>query len=207
MLKILTLGSMDEQSNYVSTWLQIISVCAQELKHGSLIWKQSLEKDVRLWILSQTRGKRFILALGEIYRVVVVLGASAKLYKPWILSSSVDSAQLNVLFEECHALWSSSGLKEALLSISDPIGSEYFSTVEALTHSIEYVYNLDALALANLVFKGQEAVCQLSALTAGVVPGMKMVIWNGERYFLTLANLWANLISCDPPKLPLLHVG
>lgn len=32
--------------------------------------------------------------------------------------------------------------------------------------------------------------------------GLRLVVWNGEHYFLTLANLWANLISCDSPKLP-----
>ena len=36
---------------------------------------------------------------------------------------------------------------------------------------------------------------------------MKMVAWNGNHYFLTLANLWANLISSDPPKLPDLQTG
>ena len=34
-----------------------------------------------------------------------------------------------------------------------------------------------------------------------------MVAWNGNHYFLTLANLWANLISSDPPKLPDLQTG
>lgn len=34
-----------------------------------------------------------------------------------------------------------------------------------------------------------------------------MVGWNGENYFLTLANLWANLVSCTPPNMPHIHVG
>lgn len=34
-----------------------------------------------------------------------------------------------------------------------------------------------------------------------------MVVWNGDHYFLTLANLWANLISIDPPNLPHVHAG
>lgn len=39
------------------------------------------------------------------------------------------------------------------------------------------------------------------------VPETKMVLWNGKCYFLPLANLWANLINCDPPELPYLDVG
>lgn len=47
---------MEEQSNYVSTWSKIVSVCAQELKHGASIWKQSLQKNVRSQILSEPKG-------------------------------------------------------------------------------------------------------------------------------------------------------
>lgn len=37
--------------------------------------------------------------------------------------------------------------------------------------------------------------------------GMELIDWNGEHYLLTLANLWANLISSDPPELPQLIIG
>ncbi|XP_028098684.1 uncharacterized protein LOC114298328 isoform X2 [Camellia sinensis] len=207
MLSVLTLGSMEDQYIYVSIWFKMISVCAQELKHGSSIWKQLVEKNFKSWMLSEPRGKQFILALGEIYRVVVVLGTSIKLYKPWILSSSVDCTSLYALFEECCTLWSSSGIEEALQGIADPIDFEYHSTVEALRESIMYIHNLDALAIGNHVFNQPVSVCRLSLLTSEAVPEMKMVLWSGENYFLTLANLWANLISSDPPELPHLHVG
>ncbi|KAF5952239.1 hypothetical protein HYC85_010183 [Camellia sinensis] len=178
MLNVLTLGSMEDQYIYVSIWFKMISVCAQELKHGSSIWKQ----------------------------VVVVLGTSIKLYKPWILSSSVDCTSIYALFEECCTLWSSSGIEEALQGISDPIDFKYHSTVEALRESIMYIHNLDALAIGNHVFNQPVSVCRLSLLTSEAVPEMKMVLWSGENYFLTLANLWANLISSDPPELPHLHL-
>ncbi|CAL5330263.1 unnamed protein product [Camellia sinensis] len=206
MLNVLTLGSMEDQYIYVSMWFKMISVCAQELKHGSSIWKQLVEKNFKSWMLSEPRGKQFILALGEIYRVVVVLGTSIKLYKPWILSSSVDCTSIYGLFEECCTLWSSSGIEEALQGISDPIDFKYHSTVEALRESIMYIHNLDALAIGNHVFNQPVSVCRLSLLTSEAVPEMKMVLWSGENYFLTLANLWANLISSDPPELPHLHL-
>lgn len=56
MLKILTLVSLEEQSTYVSTWSKMLSVCAQELKHGAWIWKQSLEKKVHNQIISEPQG-------------------------------------------------------------------------------------------------------------------------------------------------------
>ncbi|PSS10144.1 Duffy receptor beta form like [Actinidia chinensis var. chinensis] len=203
-LNVLRLCSLEDQYIYVSTWSKMISVCAQELKHGSFIWKQIVEKNIQSLILSEPQGKRFILALGEIYRVVLILGASVKLYKPWILSSSVDSTSIYVLSEKCYTLWSSSGIEEALQGISDPVDFEYHSTVKALR---EYIHEHGELALGDHVYNQQVSLCRLSLLTSEAVPEMKMVFWSGENYFLTLANMWVNLISCDPPELPHLEVG
>ncbi|KAG6701467.1 hypothetical protein I3842_08G166300 [Carya illinoinensis] len=202
-LAILKLGSVEEQEYYVSTWSSILSVCAQELKHGVSIWKQSLQKNVQSQILSEPEGKRYILALGEIYRVIEVLGASTKLYKPWILTSG-DATGLYGLLSECYSIWSGSGLEDALMSIRDDIGVEYDETIKVLQESIKYIHDIDVVALRNHIFSDQP-ICRLSALTASAVPGLKLVVWNGEHYFVTLANLWANLICPDPPKLPQIH--
>ncbi|KAJ6762763.1 hypothetical protein OIU79_023494 [Salix purpurea] len=160
----------------------------------------SLQKDVHDQILSKPQGKNYIVALGEIYRVVEVIGSSARLYKPWLLVSSTNPMCLLTLLSECFTIWSSSGLEEALQSISDPAGLDYNGGLTTLIESIKYIHNLDTLTLYNHVFGGQGPICQLSVLTAGTVPGMKTVVWNGEHYFLTLANLWANLVSCNPSK-------
>ncbi|GAV63173.1 hypothetical protein CFOL_v3_06693 [Cephalotus follicularis] len=205
-LKILALGSEEEQFNYVSTWFKLLTVCIQELKHGALIWKQSLEKNFHCQILSKPQGKQYIIALGEIYRVVEVLGLSAKLYKPWILSSA-DYKGLFALLRECSAIWTSSGLVEALHSVSDTTGLEYDGDLKALLESIECIQDLDAPAFHNYIVSGQEPKCQLSALPNKKVPGMKMVVWNGEHYFLTLVNLWSNLVSEDPPNLSRIKYG
>ncbi|KAJ6694297.1 hypothetical protein OIU85_005024 [Salix viminalis] len=204
-IKILTLVSGAEQSSYVSTWSEILSVCARELKHGASIWTQSLQKDVHDQILSKPQGKNYIVALGEIYRVVEVIGSSARLYKPWLLVSSTNPMCLLTLLSECFTIWSSSGLEEALQSISDPAGLDYNGGLTTLIESIKYIHNLDACTLYNHVFGGQGPICQLSVLTAGTVPGMETVVWNGEHYFLTLANLWANLgisHSCTVTSIP-----
>lgn len=119
---------------------------------------------------TMTTGRKFILALGEIYRVVVVIGASATLFKPWILSSAGDLPSVHSLLEECHAVWSTSGLEEALSSVLAP--STFDDT--SLLKSIKHVRGLDALQLANYVFGEKESRCRLSLLTAGVVPGTQL---------------------------------
>nr|POE67500.1 hypothetical protein CFP56_36666 [Quercus suber] len=142
-----------------------------KLKHGALIWKESLHKNVQSQILSEPQGKRYILALGEIYRVVEVLRVSTKIHKPRLLLTSTDNAGLVGLLGECYSIWSSSGIEDAVKSISDCIDFEYDGTIKALLESIKYIHDIDALALQNHVFSGQP-ICHLSALSARIVPGI-----------------------------------
>lgn len=57
ILRILKLGSREEQSNYLTIWSKIAFVCSQELKHGAYIWKQAVQKNVHAQILSNPKGK------------------------------------------------------------------------------------------------------------------------------------------------------
>ncbi|KAL3516105.1 hypothetical protein ACH5RR_023007 [Cinchona calisaya] len=207
MLKILTMGSLDEQYTYVSMWSKIIYTCAQELQHGAQIWSQSLQKNIQYQMLAEPQGKTFVLALGEIYRVAVLLGATAKLYKPWILLTATESSSINSLLDQCQSSWSASGLEEALASILNSTPAEKYSSFASLVDSIKYICNLDTLALQNQVLIQQESLCRLSLMPQRVAPGMTMVVWDEEQCFLKLANLWVNLISSDRPKLPPLHVN
>lgn len=118
---------------------------------------------VIVFVITMLTGREFILALGEIYRVVVILEASAKIFKPWIIScwSNID-----ILLEECHTLWSTSGFEEALMSVSESSSSDDAS----LMNSIKYISGLDAFALQNSVFT-HESLCRLSILSVGAVPG------------------------------------
>ncbi|CAN4108723.1 unnamed protein product [Withania somnifera] len=205
MLKILRSGSFEEQSIYVSVWYKLISVCAQELQHGSCIWKKILEMNAQSHILSQPRGRAFILALGEIYRVTVVLEASVKLCKPWTWLDSARCTSIHSMLDECHIMWCSSGLGEALSSMLHS-GSGDEISVASLLDSIKLIHGLDGLTLQKHLY-AQKEVCRLSLLTLEILPGMKLIHWNGEHYLLTLANLWANLVSSDPPELPQLIIG
>lgn len=55
-LGILELRSGDEQSTCFASWSKIAFVCSQELKHGALIWKQSVERNVQDRLLSNPKG-------------------------------------------------------------------------------------------------------------------------------------------------------
>ncbi|OWM85370.1 uncharacterized protein LOC116209946 [Punica granatum] len=207
MLRILRWGTVEQQYCYVTAWSKLISLCSQELKHGALLWKQALEKDVQGHLLSKSDGKKYIIALGEIYRAVGVLGASIKLYKPWLLPSSADFSATSVLLNECSLLWSSSGFEEALRSMSDPLEFTYEGSVATLLDSIKVIHGLDEYAFQTYNFAGEEQLCRISLLSTELVGDMKMIEWNGEEYFLKLANLWANLASCNPPDLPRMEIS
>ncbi|KAF9606430.1 hypothetical protein IFM89_025119 [Coptis chinensis] len=207
VIKILNLGAKEDHFNYATTWSRMVSVCAQELKHGAIIWKQSLQRNLDKQILSKSQGQQYILAIGEIYRVVKILRVSVTLYKPWILSTLPEHLGIFASLEECMSIWSESGLDDALWSLSHTVGSGCDGSGEALLESLKSIHNLidrDVLSLQNI--SPPESTCRLSLMSLKMVPDMKSVVWNGKHYFLTLANLWANLISRDPPKLALIPV-
>lgn len=141
---------------------------------GSLLVESILNCSLLLFCICA--GRRYILALGEIYRVVGVLGASIKLYKPWILTSTADFSATSVLLRECSLFWSSYGLEEALHGISDPLEFPYDGTVTALLESIKDVHGLDECQLQTSNFAKEECICWISLLSAGSVPGKKSTI-------------------------------
>lgn len=201
-LKVLTLASEEEQSAYLSTWARVVAVCAEELAHGSLIWKQAFENNVHGQLMSDTRGQRHIQALGEIYRVVQLLGSSAKLYKPWILLNSANVIDLIPLLDECTTLWSDSGLEERLENLSDVVETKNCILIEGLLESIKHIRNIDVLSMLDLDFTAPASFCQMTLLPLEILSGLEAVLWNESLYFLSVANLWANLVSSEPPQLP-----
>ncbi|XP_051116742.1 uncharacterized protein LOC127241574 isoform X2 [Andrographis paniculata] len=191
MLKILSMGTVEDRKVYFSVWNQMIHACAQELKHGALIWNQAAAKQVQSQLLSESKGSEYILGLGEIYKAVAVLGASSRLYKPWTFSHAADFPDVYTLVDECLAMWLSSGLEEALSSVSPSSSS-----------SAKLIVSLDNLALQKYVYSKTEPSCQISLLSADAVPGATIVVWDDQRCMVKLVNLWANLVSRNPPDLP-----
>ncbi|CAH2047097.1 unnamed protein product [Thlaspi arvense] len=195
-LKILNLGSSEQQSKYTSSWFVIASTCAQELRHAASIWKEVIENDVQEEILSKPQGKSYVLSVGEIYRIMKIMRASTRLYKLWILLAKASSNVLAVL-DECAELWLSSGLDEAL---RNNINCDH--SADQFLESIECIDEIDAFKLHTCITSTTSPTCYISGLNTEIVPGIKMVKWNEEHYLVPLANLWANLISRDPPDLP-----
>ncbi|KAG2302454.1 hypothetical protein Bca52824_031105 [Brassica carinata] len=196
-LKVLNLGSYEQQTKYTSTWLVIARTCAQELRHAASIWKQVVQNDVQEEILSKPQGKSFVLSVGEIYRVVKILKASTRLYKPWVLLSPSSSTVLAVL-DKCVDWWLSSGLEEAL---QNNINGSDSSAGHQLLESIRCIDEVDAFTLHACITTATSPTCCISGLNTEIVPGIETVEWNGEHYLVSLANLWANLISRDSPDL------
>lgn len=56
MLKILNIGTLEEQKAYVSLWSEMISVCVQELRHGASIWNDAVMQHVQSQFLSEPEG-------------------------------------------------------------------------------------------------------------------------------------------------------
>ncbi|WJX10461.1 hypothetical protein P8452_01182 [Trifolium repens] len=141
-LRILKLGSGEEQSNYLTIWSKIAFVCSQELKHGAYIWKEAVKKNAHDQLLSIPKGVQYVHALGEIYRVAEIVRVSAKLHKPWMLSGSIDCTSLFALLDECNSLWLASGLEEALSSISNHNNLDADGISRELVQSIKYIDEL-----------------------------------------------------------------
>ncbi|KAJ6790594.1 Uncharacterized protein M6B38_247085 [Iris pallida] len=199
VLRILELASGEEQQTYINVWSKMGAACAKELQHGAMIWRESLGANISEQILS--RGKRYFLALGEIYRVSEILRTSLKLYKPWVLSNwEGTSKELLTSLDNCAEAWTSFALVKSLESIS---AATTDLEAKALLESITTIRDSNDLYSQNHVFGGSDdMICRLSLLPMGRLKGDKLVTWNGDHYCLKLANLWANRVSSRPPHLP-----
>ncbi|CAL9037768.1 uncharacterized protein LOC103993500 isoform X1 [Musa acuminata AAA Group] len=196
VLCILALASREEQHAYIHAWSAISVACVQELQHGAIILQESVRAQKLMQILFQE--VKYFIAIGEIYRVTEVLRVSLKLYKPWILLNRGVSSQLLTNLDKCAEAWTVSGLENALKTISDANGVEYAVLAKRLLSSIKHLGDLD---LSHYSFNHDKTICRISLLTTEELQDMKMVLWSGNYYFGKLANLWANRISHDPPKL------
>jgi len=69
-----------------------------------------------------------------------------------------------------------SGLQEALLNISNQNNFEPDEISRELVESIKYIHELDEHALRSYVITGEQTTCQLSALPADCIPGIRTII-------------------------------
>ncbi|CAL9152663.1 unnamed protein product [Musa hybrid cultivar] len=201
VLHILALASREEQRAYIDVWSNMAVACVQELQHGAKVLKESVQAQTLMQILFGEA--KYFIALGEIYRVTEVLRASMKRYKPWILLNCGGLSKLSTSLDKCAEAWTISGLEESLKNFSNANDAEYAGLAKALLASIKIIRDLD---LSHYSCNHNRRICKLSLFSMEELQDMKMGLWCGEYYFVKLANLWANRISCDPPQLPCLHV-
>uniref|UniRef100_J3N604 Synergin gamma C-terminal domain-containing protein n=1 Tax=Oryza brachyantha TaxID=4533 RepID=J3N604_ORYBR len=195
ILHTLELASKEEQCDYVSAWYSMLLSCAQELQHGAMLWQESCHANVSDTVISQ--GAHCFVALGEIYRVAQILHLSLQSFKPWVLADPGMFNKMLVCWNNCMNSWTS-GLRTALAMVVDSNNLDE-PVAKALLQSIN---NINEIEVANLQssLPNNKMACKLTLLPTSLVPGMEVVIWDDDHYFVKVANLWANRISPDPPR-------
>ncbi|XP_062203616.1 uncharacterized protein LOC133905855 isoform X2 [Phragmites australis] len=201
-LHTLGLASKEEQCDYVGAWYNMLLSCAQELHHGVALWQQSCQANVCNRVISEgtnilTSAHSFI-ALGEIYRVAQILYFSLQCFKPWVLADPGMLSKMLSCLDSCSNAWTS-GLETALQMVADSNCVDA-PVAKALMESIKNINELEVCILRNFL-PSDEMLCRLTLLPTSLVPGMKVITWNGDHYFVKVANLWANRISSDSPQL------
>ncbi|KQJ92313.1 uncharacterized protein LOC100824858 [Brachypodium distachyon] len=198
-LHILELASKEERCDYVSAWYNMFLSCAQELQHGAVLWQESCRAEVSDLLISE--GAYYFVALGEIYRVAQILHLSLQYFKPWVLADLRMLSKMLACWDSCTNAWTS-GLETALKIVLD---SNHLnaSVVKALLESIITIQELKVENIQSFV--PNELACRLTLLPTDLVPGEKATVWNGNHYFVKVANLWANRVSSEPPRFALAH--
>ncbi|TKW07822.1 hypothetical protein SEVIR_7G332700v4 [Setaria viridis] len=195
-LHTLELASRKEQGDYVGAWYSMLLPCAQELQHGAAIWQKSCHTNVCDQVISE--GGRYFIALGEIYRVAQILCFSMQCFKPWVLADPGMLSKMLVCLDRCINAWTS-GLEMALKRVVDSNHLDA-SVAKPLLESINNINELEVPSLQNFL-PTNKTTCRLSLLPPSSVPGMKLIMWNGNHYIVKVANLWANWISSYPPQM------
>uniref|UniRef100_A0A0E0MJL3 Synergin gamma C-terminal domain-containing protein n=1 Tax=Oryza punctata TaxID=4537 RepID=A0A0E0MJL3_ORYPU len=188
-------ASKEEQCDYVCAWYSMLWFCAQELKHGVVLWQESCQSNVCNIVISQ--GVQFFIALGEIYRVAQVLNLSMQSFKPWVLADPGMLSKMLVCWNGCKNAWTN-GLETALRMVVERNNLDAL-IAEVLLESIVDINEIEVASLRCSLPKSK-TTCRLTLLPTNLAPGMEVVIWDGDHYFVKVANLWANRISSDPPQ-------
>uniref|UniRef100_A0A0D3HRE5 peptidylprolyl isomerase n=1 Tax=Oryza barthii TaxID=65489 RepID=A0A0D3HRE5_9ORYZ len=195
-LHTLEQASKEEQRDYVRAWYRMLLFCAQELQHGVVLWQESCQSNVCNVVISQ--GDQFFIALGEIYRVAQILNLSLQSFKPWVLADPGMVSKMLVCWDGCLNAWTNNGLGTALRMVVDS------NNLDAPVAKVllESIIKIDEIEVATLQcsLPNSKMTCRHTLLPTSVLPGMEVIIWDGDHYFVKVANLWTNRISSDPPQ-------
>lgn len=208
---ILISTSVKDQAAYLNVWTTMTSVCATELGHGFNVWSRALDANVNMHILTHPQGMSYYASLMEVFRVSEILRSSVKLYRPWMLLNPDQAKDISLNLTNCMAAWVESGLKKAVCNslanynVENPLSSTTLKNIDDILKGVE---SMEQIHLANALccaVRENQQVCRLSLLPTKVFEGFKVADWSDQYYFLALANLWANCVSCEPPELPVIE--
>uniref|UniRef100_A0A0E0RDR1 Synergin gamma C-terminal domain-containing protein n=1 Tax=Oryza rufipogon TaxID=4529 RepID=A0A0E0RDR1_ORYRU len=164
--------------------------------HGVVLWQESCQSNVCSVVISQ--GGQFFIALGEIYRVAQILNLSLQSFKPWVLADPGMVSKMLVCWDGCLNAWTNNGLGTALRMVVDS------NNLDAPVAKVllESIIKIDEIEVATLQcsLPNSKMTCRHTLLPTSVLPGMEVIIWDGDHYFVKVANLWTNRISSDPPQ-------
>ncbi|EMS64076.1 hypothetical protein TRIUR3_28513 [Triticum urartu] len=171
---------------------------ALELQHGAVLWQESCHAKVHDLVISE--GANWFVALGEIYRVAHLLHLSLQYFKPWVLADPGMFSKMLACWDSCINAWTS-GLETALKTVVD---SDHLAA-PAGKALLESIVSINELELANFerCLANNELTCRLTLLPTGLLQGGKVVVWNGNHYFVKAANFWANRAATSPQVSPL----
>uniref|UniRef100_A0A0E0BNX0 Synergin gamma C-terminal domain-containing protein n=1 Tax=Oryza glumipatula TaxID=40148 RepID=A0A0E0BNX0_9ORYZ len=202
-LHTLEQASKEEQRDYVRAWYRMLLFCAQELQHGVVLWQESCQSNVcnvidYNMLSAGFTGDQFFIALGEIYRVAQILNLSLQSFKPWVLADPGMVSKMLVCWDGCLNAWTNNGLGTALRMVVDS------NNLDAPVAKVllESIIKIDEIEVATLQcsLPNSKMTCRHTLLPTSVLPGMEVIIWDGDHYFVKDANLWTNRISSDPPQ-------
>ncbi|KAG6556192.1 hypothetical protein Mapa_002133 [Marchantia paleacea] len=201
--QLLISATVQEQLLYVKAWSALASSCASELELGMIFWQRAVQAQSQSHLLTHRQGRNYFAALGQVYSVFLVLQATVRLHAPWLEVAGEKGKAVNRLIDECRTFWLGSGLKDAVYwALSDANES-----LPSTRTSWQGILDLSiAVNLASLKHtKGEvQPVCGLSLLPLKTLSGMATVEWGGRQYYLPLANMWANCVENEPPRLPIM---
>ncbi|OAE31938.1 hypothetical protein AXG93_4485s1250 [Marchantia polymorpha subsp. ruderalis] len=201
--QLLISATVQEQLLYVKAWSALASSCASELELGMIFWQRAVQAQSQSHLLTHRQGRNYFAALGQVYSVFLVLEATVRLHAPWLEVAGEKGKAVNRLIDECRTCWLGSGLKDAVYWALSDANESLPSTRTSWQGILDLSIAVNIASLKHT--KGEvQPVCGLSLLPMKTLSGMASVEWGGRQYYLPLANMWANCVENEPPRLPIL---
>lgn len=203
--------SVEGQCLFVKAWADVLTVCASELEQALDVWGQAQLADVHLALLANLQGKQYFAAVGQIYAVSLIFESTLTLYRPWLAIAVKEGQNAQASLERCKTAWVGTGLEEAVCLALCELGSLLPSSVLSWKdiEGCATIAHCAAMQAGSLVTNHEPfpPLCGLSLVPLPLFSCLRSVEWAGCHYLLPVANIWANCVSNEAPKLPSIVLG